>query len=253
MMRHAKLASLCLLFWAGSFILRSSADEPSRPAAFTVTNAATRKLGSVELAKLLAEAIQAERIKGAGEVELSLARPWQAIDVPNQPLTLRILEMPTAALSSQFIIRFELRGDSGLLGIWQTAVQLKIWREIWVAGSSLRRGDPLDKADISLRRQDVLPLRDSITELPAPLYAYEMADFVPAGGALGARSLKLKAVVRRGQRVEAIAQNGALTVSVRVEALEEGAPGQLIRVRNPQSRRELRGKVQDENTVIVPL
>jgi flagella basal body P-ring formation protein FlgA len=60
-------------------------------------------------------------------------------------------------------------------------------------------------------------------------------------------------VVRRGQSVEAIARSGALSVSMRVEAMEEGAPGQLIRIRNPQSRREMRGKVQDENTVVIPL
>jgi flagella basal body P-ring formation protein FlgA len=35
--------------------------------------------------------------------------------------------------------------------------------------------------------------------------------------------------------------------------LEEGVPGQLVRVRNLQSRRELRGKVQDEQTIIISL
>jgi flagella basal body P-ring formation protein FlgA len=38
---------------------------------------------------------------------------------------------------------------------------------------------------------------------------------------------------------------------VKAEALEDGVPGQIVRVRNLQSRREFKGKVQDEQTVLV--
>jgi flagella basal body P-ring formation protein FlgA len=40
---------------------------------------------------------------------------------------------------------------------------------------------------------------------------------------------------------------------MKVEVLEDGVPGQVIRIRNPQTRRELRGKVQNEQTVVVSL
>ena len=256
-MRTASLAYLCLLFWAGSFVLRSSANESPRPSALDggaePANRSSRKLEAAELKQLLGAALQAERIKAAGEVDLTLTRPWAVLEVPNGDVTLRIVELPAAALSSQFVVRFELSSGTNALGIFQTAVQLKVWREIWVAGSNLKRGDPLDRADITMRRFDVLNLREAAAELPANLHAYELADFVPVGGPLLARSLKAKPVVRRGQSVDDIAQSGALTVTLRVEVLEEGAPGQLVRVRNPQSRRELRGKVQDENTILVSL
>lgn len=257
-MRIAPLAYLCLLFWAGSFVLRSSANESPRPSALDgvtvpVPEATTRKFESAELKQLLATALQAERIRSSGEVDLTLTRPWQALDVPKQEITLRIVELPAAALSSQFIVRFELRSPTNVLGTWQTAVQLKVWREIWVAGSNLKRGDSLDRADLTLRRYDVLTLREPASELPVNLHAYELSEFVAAGAPLLSRAIKAKPVVRRGQSVDAVAQNGALTVTLRVEVLEEGAPGQIVRVRNPQSRRELRGKVQDENTIVVPL
>jgi len=42
-------------------------------------------------------------------------------------------------------------------------------------------------------------------------------------------------------------------ISVRVEALEDGLLGQIIRVRNQKTRRELQAKVQDEQTVIISL
>jgi flagella basal body P-ring formation protein FlgA len=59
--------------------------------------------------------------------------------------------------------------------------------------------------------------------------------------------------VHRGQTIEARFQSGALAISMRVEVLEEGAPGQVVRVRNVRSQKEFRGKVQDENTILVSL
>jgi flagella basal body P-ring formation protein FlgA len=44
-----------------------------------------------------------------------------------------------------------------------------------------------------------------------------------------------------------------LMITLKVEALEDGAAGQVIRVRNPISRRDLRGKVLDEQNVLVSL
>jgi len=68
-----------------------------------------------------------------------------------------------------------------------------------------------------------------------------------------ARSLKITPVVRRGQSIDAMVVDGALEVSIKVEALEDGIPGQTIRLRNPQTKRELRGKVQNEQTILVNL
>ena len=42
-----------------------------------------------------------------------------------------------------------------------------------------------------------------------------------------------------------------MTISLKVEVLEEGAVGQSVRVRNPVSKREFRGKVQNEQTILV--
>jgi flagella basal body P-ring formation protein FlgA len=42
-------------------------------------------------------------------------------------------------------------------------------------------------------------------------------------------------------------------ISVKVEVLEDGVPGQMVRVRNLKSKREFRAKVENEETVLVPL
>ena len=99
----------------------------------------------------------------------------------------------------------------------------------------------------------MLTLRDPLYELPGTADSYEVAESVPVGAVMTARAFRLKPVVFRGKTVTAIMTDNALTISLKVEVLEEGVPGQLVRVRNLLSRRELRGKVQDEQTIIISL
>ena len=44
-----------------------------------------------------------------------------------------------------------------------------------------------------------------------------------------------------------------MTISLKVESLEDGALGQMVRVRNPKTRRELYGKIQAEDLVFISL
>jgi len=60
-------------------------------------------------------------------------------------------------------------------------------------------------------------------------------------------------VIMRGQLVEAVFQEGTLAISLMVETLEDGALGQVVRVRNPKTRRELSGKVENDKTVRISL
>ena len=59
----------------------------------------------------------------------------------------------------------------------------------------------------------------------------------------------MKPVVRRGGLAKAVVTNGSLTVSANVKVLEDGAPGDVVRVQNLVTRKELIGEVVDENTV----
>ncbi|MPN43714.1 hypothetical protein SDC9_191274 [bioreactor metagenome] len=65
--------------------------------------------------------------------------------------------------------------------------------------------------------------------------------------------MRARPVVARGDMVDALASSGALNLRLKVEVLEAGAPGQLVRVRNPQSRRELYGKITNDRTIELPL
>ncbi len=213
----------------------------------------SRAFTEAEVKEQLTALLQRDYVREKGELELRFTRPWHPVAIPGEPYTLRILDLPTLGVSASFITRFELSTTREVIGTWQVAAQAKVWREIWVARSTLRRDQLLSEADVSRERRDVLGLRDTPLALTDPDGVLEIAESIPAGAPIYARSVRLRPVVRRGQLVEAQFQDGTVTIALKVEVMENGAPGQTVRVRNVQSKREFRGKVQNEQTILVSL
>ena len=212
-----------------------------------------RQLDETELKTLLTDTLQRDSVKEKGDLELRFTRPWVSVVVPDDPLKLKVLELPVAGVTPNFIVRFELSDGRDVAGTWQIPVQARVWRDIIVAGSVLRRGQPVKDADIQRDRRDVLILRETLVSIDTDSTALEIAENLPAGTPLSVRSVRLRPIIRRGKLADAVVHDGALMISVKVEVLEDGVPGQTVRVRNVRSRREFRAKVENEETVIVPL
>jgi flagella basal body P-ring formation protein FlgA len=212
---------------------------------------ATRIVDETMLKDLLTGALQEEHVKERGELELRLTRPWNNVAVPDEVLSVRVVELPTSGVSPNFICRFDLQTAGETAGTYQVPLQARIWRDVYVARSGLTRGQLLRDADIALERRDLLSTRDFLTEVPVNDPYVELRENVRAGMPLTARAMRLRAIIKRGRMVDALFQDDTLTISVRAEALEDGIPGQMVRVRNLRSKREFKGKVLDEQTVSV--
>lgn len=225
----------------------NAASIPAQPAA------RTRQLGEAEVKEMLTASLQERCIKDRGELELRFSRPWTAVTVPDEPLTLRLLEVPPSGITALNIVRFELLSGSNTVGNWQVVLQAKVWREIWVTRSPIRRGQTITEADFDRERRDILPCHEPLGDITSTTAAIEAGEGLQAGVPLLQRHLRLQPVVHRGQTAEALLKDGALNLTMKVEVLEDGAPGQIVRMRNPISRREMRGKVQNETTILVCL
>ncbi len=212
-----------------------------------------RILEGDELNRILTAQLQQEVIKQRGELELRIARSWTPVSVPDVPFTLRIIDLPATGVSSLFVCRFELKTASESIGVWQVSLSASLWREVWTSRTPLRRGMSLVDADLVRERRNVITVRDSLADFEGTDPSIEISEYVAPNVPLLTRSLKMRPTVRRGQSVEARVVEGALAISLKVEVLEDGTPGQTIRIRNPQSKRELRGQVQNESIILVIL
>ncbi len=212
-----------------------------------------RPLAESELAEMLTATLQREQARDKGELEVRFSRPWVTVNVPDEPLTLRVIDLPLAGITPNFVIRFELRTPYEVAGVWQAALQVRLWRDVWVARSAQPRGRPLRDADLGTERRDLLQLREAMTNLDLTDPALELAESLMPGAPVLTRSVRVRPIVQRGKVLDAVVQEGALLITVKVEAMEDGMRGQTIRVRNTKSKREFHGKVENEQTVDVTL
>lgn len=212
-----------------------------------------RTLGESDILGLLTATLQHDFIKDKGQLELRLAQPWTPLVLPDETLALDITELPAAGVTPSLIVRFTLRTPKETLGNWNANLKASVWREVWVAGSQLKRGDAVTEGLFTRERRDILAVREPLAELAGGEEALELSEGVSAGQPLLARMLKPRTVVRRGQRAEAVVQVGALSVRTQVEVLEDGAPGQTIRAVNPVTRRSLTGTVLNNKTILISL
>jgi flagella basal body P-ring formation protein FlgA len=213
----------------------------------------TRQFTASDLVQLLTAVLQRDYVQDRGNLELRLAQSWTPIRVPDESLTLTVPELPAAGISSAFVVRFELSDAAEQVGSWQQPVQARIWRQVPIAHSLLFRGQSLSDADVTLERRDILVLREALLTYPDPSGTLELKENLSPGQPLLNRSVRLRPAILRGEMVEGVYQDGALSISLKVESLEDGLPGQTIRVLNPRTQRELFGKVQNEQTILITL
>jgi len=245
-----RLAFLLALFLA-CFQSRVRAEGPASPAPAAASS--EHIFDQTNLIALLTSTLQDEYVKEKGDLELKVSQTWAPHKVSDEPVTIKILDMPTMGVTTSFIVKFELLNGDKSLGTWQLPVQAHIWREVWVAHSMLKRGDSLADADIAHERRDMLMIHEPLAEFSPGDSTLEIAEPVGMGAPLFARCVRLTPVVHRGQIVTALVEDGSLSIAMKVTVLEDGSPGQTVRARNQQSLRDIRGKVLNEQTILVTL
>ena len=212
-----------------------------------------RALGEAELRDLLTATLQSEVVKDRGELELRFSRPWSPVSVPDEPIALKLLDVPATGVTPNFIARFEITAGTERVGPWQVVLQARLWKEVLVAKSTLKRGGPLAGAEVTTERRDVISMREPLEAAALSDISLDLYESVPAGQTVLARHVRARAIVQRGQFVDALMRDGTLSISLKVEALGDGATGQTIRVRNPKTKREFYAKIKDEQTVLLAL
>ncbi len=184
-----------------------------------------------------------------GDLQLELLRAWT---VPNRTALvwdLDVIEYPAAA-SSSMMLRSRVLADGVAFAEINFVVRAQLWRDAWVARQPVANGAAFDASVLETRRTDFLREREA---LPASIgdRLYIFARAVSAGRMLTWRDVARRPLVRKGDVVEVTAVEGQLVVTMKALAMENGAQGESVTVRNPESRKNFTALVVDENRVQV--
>jgi len=106
-----------------------------------------------------------------------------------------------------------------------------------VTRQPVNRGDILTTDMLATEPQDLSDLRSLFYTDPTLVLGKEAKRSLAAGSVIFATQIKEPLAVSRGQRVQILARHGAVQISSQGEALQNGAVGDQIRIRNLQSER----------------
>jgi flagella basal body P-ring formation protein FlgA len=138
---------------------------------------------------------------------------------------------------------------------WSLYVQAQVQQlaPVVVTGRPLSRGEVLGLQDVELVGHDLARLHSGYYGAPDEVAGMVMKRSVKAGMVLTPALLKPQLLIKRGEKVTILADTGAVQVRMEGKALMDGARGQVIRVRNLSSKREVEAAVVAPGIVQVRL
>lgn len=180
-----------------------------------------------------------------GELTLEWARPRPASAAV--PMELEILNFP-ASLAPQLVLHVRAAGEHGTEK-HNLIVRAQLWRDGYIMREPAVRNEPVLTSALETVRYDALRDRDVVGASDDLDLIYTRS--VPSGRLLTWRDVGRRPLVRRGQLIEVAASDGALVVTLRGIALADAGRGEIVRVRNPDSRKEFSAQVVAEARALV--
>lgn len=191
------------------------------------------------LEESIQEYLQRSQIQGRHEVEVNRLDPRLRLARCDVPLTTK-LESPAQPVG-RTTVRVSCEGTSP----WSVFVpaQVRLYREVIVASRPLQRDSVLGPADVTLAERDVGLLNQGyLTELDQAV-GNKLTRAIQPHQVITPNQVSLAEIVRKGDQVVISAKNAAINVRMPGEALEAGALGTQIRVKNIRSGRTIKARV----------
>jgi flagella basal body P-ring formation protein FlgA len=184
-----------------------------------------------------------------GDLQLEFLRPWSSPERVALDWQVQITEYPSVAASSM-LLRCRILADGQSLGETTLTLRASLWRDAWVARQPLVNNTPFDATQLETRRVDLLRERDA---LPAAVgdRTFNFVRGVQAGRLLTWRDIARRPLVKKGEMVEVSAADGQLVLTMKALAMQNGAQGEVVTVRNVDSKKDFSAFVIDENRVQV--
>jgi flagella basal body P-ring formation protein FlgA len=125
----------------------------------------------------------------------------------------------------------------------RSRVNVSVSLPVWVASRDISKQRPITRSDLCLQRVQLESLSRGFSVEPELLMDYRSPRLIRAGQAVDKNSLLAPLLVRKGESVLIRAEQTELHVSMQGEALQDGVAGEMIRVRNRSSQKEIQAEV----------
>lgn len=160
------------------------------------------------------------------EFEVAAVRTSRPLPACPSPVAVGVLD---ARQATRLRLVASCPGEGGWK--YEFVVRAKITARVAVMAAEVPSGRAVEAADVALERRDISLVPDAVSDL-ALLEGMSARRSLRSGELLRQNMLTAQLLVKRGEAVRIVARNEQIEVSMAGEALDPGARGALIRVRN---------------------
>ncbi|MBN2706256.1 MAG: flagellar basal body P-ring formation protein FlgA [Deltaproteobacteria bacterium] len=122
---------------------------------------------------------------------------------------------------------------------------------VLLAGRNLVRGEPVQNSDFESRLVDCRDIKmEAVNNLPADMF-YQLAVGLRAGEPLLARQLRPFILIKRGELVQVVLEDGGVRIRTKGVAMKNGALQDVIPVKNPVSLKLYQARIVGSGEVTV--
>ena len=120
-----------------------------------------------------------------------------------------------------------------------------------VSNRPLKRNDVIAEEDVRLEKMNLAELSPNVITDPREVIGKRTKRVIEPGTPLRVNSLEMPPLVKRGDLVTIVAESEVLKITTQGVVTESGCKGDMVRVINTSSRKELYATVRDSRTVAI--
>ncbi|MCU0641382.1 MAG: flagellar basal body P-ring formation chaperone FlgA [Candidatus Margulisbacteria bacterium] len=176
---------------------------------------------------------------------------WAALrELPDQAAISVLPVMPDFKPAGNVIFPLLVTGETGD-SKFLLRTRVEVMKNVVAVAQPIRRGTALTAELLKLEKRDVALLPPKYFTETAGLGSWEARIGIPANSTLFVWMIGAPPLLRRGSQVDLLVSAPGLLVKAKGEALEDGQPDQLIKVKRLDSGKILAAKVKSTNEVEV--
>ncbi len=211
--------------------------------------------GKVLREKTIREAVRSfilERTKGAG-MEIRIKKIGFSGDIAAPPgdVTYEFSASRQWQGWGRSILGMVIRVDGRVVKNMSIPVEVEALAEMVVALRPLERGETIGEGDVSLEKRDLASTTGRICRDTGEVIGKRARVLLRANMPVRADYLEKVPLVKYGQLVTIVADNGSIRVTAAGKTKGAGAEGDAVTVQNLASKKDVQARVIDSGTVAV--
>lgn len=220
-------------------------------AAETVVSRAGQTVSADVLHNLVREHIMARMPWDAGDVSIHQIRGARDLILPAGGVTHQVKAQRDCDYLGVTSFQVVSAADDGKEVQQWVKADIQVSAPVVVARHPIPRVTEIGAADVKVEKRNLASLSsDAITAVEEVIGMRSRRE-IRAGEPIRRGQVEMAPVVRRGDLVTLKVESKHFLVTARGKVLENGRPGDVIRVENISSRKQVYGKVMDSRTLLV--